>query len=714
MGDITDHSSGADDGLFVDAAAGLEGRLELLEAVVVNANDAVVVTASGEAGDQKIVFVNPAFTTMTGYEFDEVVNRHPRLLVGPRTDLETQNRLRAAVERRVPTRVELLQYRKDGSTFWVENSVSPISAGERRVRYIVSVQRDITDRKQSEDALRLSEERLEALLVHTEDIITVLEADGTVRYSNPAAGERLGLTTSANGTSAMELVHHEDRDVVVAALRSAVMNRGSTERVEFRLRYADGEWHHVEAFANNCLDEPSVHGIVVTLHDITERKLFEGELSRRALHDQLTGLPNRALLLDRLQHALDATARSDSTVAVLFMDLDRFKLLNDSMGHHAGDELLGAVAARLQASVRPGDTVARFGGDEFVVLCPEVSGPLQAEVIAERVLAGLEAPFDIGGAEVYAGASIGVSLPGDDSADPASLVRDADAAMYRAKDLGRGRVELFDGEMRARSLKRLRFETELRRATERNEFVVHYQPQVAINDGRLIGMEALVRWQHPELDLVPPGSFIPIAEDNGLIIQIGAWVLREACRWRVEAPVGDETVIWVNVAARQISHPRLVDVIASALADSGLPASALGVEITESGLMAEDGAIETLRDLKEVGIRIALDDFGTGYSSLGYLTRLPVDTLKVDQSFVARLGGSADAVAVLQAVLGLGRSLGLDVVAEGVETEEQLRTLGAMGCFAAQGFHIARPWPGPAAFDEITRRWPASRVSHAG
>ncbi len=685
-------------------AAPLEGRLELLEAVVLNANDAVVVTETDEQGEQRIVFVNPAFTAQTGYDTGEVVGRHPRLLVGVETDLEAQLRVRSAVESGRPATVELVHYRKDGTQFWVENALSAIRAGEDQVRYVVSVQRDISDRKAAEVAIRESEERLEALLMHTSDIITVLEADGTVRYSNPNAGEMLGLVPGeANGTSAMELVHHEDRERVIAALTRAVTTRGPAEAVEFRLRYADGAWHHVEAIANNCLDD-AVAGIVVTIHDITERKEFERELSHQALHDLLTGLPNRALLLDRLEHALVASRRKETTVAVLFMDLDRFKLLNDSFGHHQGDRLLQEMATRLQERIRPGDTVSRFGGDEFVVLCDDVAGPLEAVVIAERVLSTLNQPFALEGVEVFAGASIGVSVAAGDEATADALVRDADAAMYRAKDRGRGRVELFDDRMRAQAIQRLRTETELRRAVEGEQFVVHYQPLFRIDGPRsLVGIEALVRWNHPRLGIVPPASFIPVAEENGLIVPIGAWVMRQAAQDRVAAPIAEDVVMWVNVSARELSDPALLPNVDAALAASGLPAATLGLEITETGLMEEaDVAVDVLAELKSRGVRLALDDFGTGYSSLGYLTRLPVDTLKVDRSFVSRLGEDDGASAVLHAVLGLARSLSLSVVAEGVETEEQLAVLIEMGCNSAQGFLLARGGPAPGVWESFS------------
>ncbi|HUQ40148.1 MAG TPA: EAL domain-containing protein [Acidimicrobiales bacterium] len=672
----------------------LQDMLRLMENVVLHTNDAVMVTQELAGGDQQIAFVNPAFTLQTGYSADEVVGRHPRLLIGPRTELSAQLKLRDAVAERRPVTVELLHYRKDGTSFWVENSVSPLDL--EGPPFTVSVQRDITDRKTAEQALQHSEQRLETLLGHTADIITVIEADGTVRYSNPAAGRLTGLTEDFNGTSSLELIHPDDRDTVVRALiRQAEVGQSDPtdlDRVEFRLRYADGTWHHVEALVNNCLDHPAVRGLVVTVHDVTERKVFEAELRRQALHDHLTGLPNRSLLLDRLSHALGRGRRKGTTVAVLFLDLDRFKVLNDSMGHHVGDRLLGAVAARLEEVVRPGDTVARFGGDEFVVLCEDVTGEVEALTVAQRLLDTLQSPFVLDGAEIFVSASIGITLPVGDDTLPESLIRDADAAMYRAKERGRARVELFDQAMRLRAMERLQIESDLRRALERGELELHYQPMVALADRSVVGVEALLRWNHPTRGMVGPDDFIPLAEETGIILPIGAWVLEEACRWRIGAPLPDEARVWVNMSARQLAQPDLVSQAAELLRRTGAPASQIGLEITETVLMEDPMAcIAILGELRGLGFSLALDDFGTGYSSLGYLTRFPIDTVKVDRSFVAQLVEDRGTRAIVTAVIGLTHTLGMDVVAEGVETDAQLSSLRGLGCDVGQGYLFAKP-----------------------
>ena len=441
-----------------------------------------------------------------------------------------------------------------------------------------------------------------------------------------------------------------------------------------------------------------------------ERRRTEERLRHTALHDGLTGLPNRALLLDRLAHALRRGSRSGEPVALFCLDLDNFKVVNDSLGHRAGDDLLRAVGARLHDVVRPGDTIARFGGDEFAVLC-EAVGEAEAVQIGERLVQALGPPFDIEGAPRFTRASAGlvVAAPGGGRA-PEDLLADADAAMYRAKERGRGRCELFDTDLRTRLTARLRIEEDLHNALEHDpaQFAVVYQPIFRLSDRALYAVEALVRWHHPLRGVVAPVEFIPVAEDSGAIVTLGEHVLRAACRQLAEWRRGggaDRVRLSVNVSARQVGTPGMAEMVARALRDSGLPANVLALEITE-GLLLDDstGTHETLRALRAMGIRLVLDDFGTGYSSLGYLMRHPVDALKIDRSFVAALGadGHGDG-AIVQAIVGMARALGMTTVPEGVETEAQLARLTAMGCDLGQGFHLGRPLP-PAGIPALLPR----------
>jgi diguanylate cyclase (GGDEF)-like protein/PAS domain S-box-containing protein len=449
-----------------------------------------------------------------------------------------------------------------------------------------------------------------------------------------------------------------------------------------------------------------------------ERKTFEDRLAYQAQHDPLTGLPNRVLFVEFLTLALARARRRQSTSAVLFLDLDRFKIVNDSLGHDAGDELMQQLSTRLCAALRPGDTVARFGGDEFTVLCEDLSvadAKGQAIDVARRLLEVIEAPVELRGEDQHLSASIGIAIAGPVDS-PETLLRDADAAMYRAKSAGKGRWELFDEEMRSSARLRLETENALHRALERNELRNFYQPIVDISSGTCAGAEALVRWQHPERGLVAPDSFIDLAEESGLIVPLGRWVLEEACRqlmeWREAGQVSESFTIAVNLSARQLAQPDLVQQVADALERTGAPAERIFLEITESVLMAET-SVDAMVALRELGVRLSIDDFGTGYSSLGYLRRFPVDTVKVDRSFVDGLGTESEDSAIVAAVVSLGHALGLSVVAEGVETERQLAELRALRCDRAQGFWFAPPQSADVFASVIasSQRWQSAVVT---
>jgi diguanylate cyclase (GGDEF)-like protein len=451
-----------------------------------------------------------------------------------------------------------------------------------------------------------------------------------------------------------------------------------------------------------------------------ERHRAGDRLAQQALHDPLTGLPNRALVMDRLSQALARAHRRESSLAVFFLDLDRFKVVNDGLGHSAGDELLVAVASRLRSVVRPADTVARLGGDEFVVVSEDVPDGAHAATLARRIADVLNVPVTVAGREVPVTASIGMVLADRDHDTPESLVRDADVAMYRAKERGRARCELFDTTMRDRVTERLETEGALRRALEREELCVVYQPEFSLRDGSLVGVEALLRWEHPERGLLRPSQFLPLAEDTGLIVPMGTWALAEACRqasaWRDTHGDLGSLVVWVNFSARQLMQPDIPDIVADIVQRTLGDPSHLGIEITESVLMDDiDAAGSALRRLKQLGVQLAIDDFGTGFSSLSYLKQFPVGVLKVDRSFVRGLETDADDGAIVRAVIGLAHSLGLVAVAEGVKTAEQLRTLRLWGCDVAQGYHLGEPADALAidevlrANDEVTRR---RRVRH--
>jgi diguanylate cyclase (GGDEF)-like protein len=428
----------------------------------------------------------------------------------------------------------------------------------------------------------------------------------------------------------------------------------------------------------------------------------EERLAHQSSYDPLTGLPNRTLFMNRLEQALLSASRQRDAVAVLFLDLDGFKVINDTLGYASGDELLAGVAGRLAASVRAGDTIARFGGDEFTVLLEGITHQDDAIRVAERITEELRMPLALGGREVFVTASIGIAVNGTGQERPDDLLQHADVALHRAKGAGRSRRIVFSPEMNTNTIERLDLETDLRRAVERGELRVHYQPELDLAAGRIVGMEALARWQHPLRGLISPAEFIPMAEETGLILPIGWWVLEQACRqarrWQAQHPHGPTLVMSVNLSARQFQHPDLVGQVARVLRRTRLEPAYLRLEITETVVM--DGAesiIETLRRLKALGVQLAIDDFGTGYSSLAYLKRFPVDVLKVDKSFVDGLGQDPEDTAIVRAVITLAKSLGLRVTGEGVETSEQMTQLRAMGCDLAQGYYFARPLTSEAA-----------------
>ncbi len=565
-----------------------EERLRLLESVVINAHDAVLITEAEpvDSPGPRIVYANAAFTRSTGYELHEIIGLTPRILQGPETALASLERLKAALHAWEPIEVELLNYRKDRTPFWVELSIVPVADESGYFTHWVSVQRDVTDRKAAEEA----------------------------------------------------------------ATRA-----------------------RVDEAANAALEY-------------------------RAFHDELTGLRNRAYMNDRVQTSLDQLRDGNGRrFAVLFFDLDRFKIVNDGLGHRVGDLMLIEFARRLEGSIRPQDTLARMGGDEFVCLLE--SEDLQDVVaIAGRILTSLRAPIRLAGRELFASTSIGIAIVDERYKSGAGVFRDADTAMYRAKKNGGMRFELFHETMHERALATLRVQMDLRGAIDRDEFRLYYQPLVSLDDGRAYGFEALLRWQHPEQGLIGPAEFIPIAEETGMIVAIGTWVLHEACRsmrmWHVTTPEHERLSLSVNVSSRQLCDPKFFFELEQTLAASGLDPKTLQLEITESIFLEHaQTAREVFDRVRALGVRIALDDFGTGYSSLSYLEQFPIDTLKIDQSFVARLLTTRATREIVRLIVGLARALEMDVVAEGVEEPEQWEALRQFGCASAQGYLFSRPVP---------------------
>jgi diguanylate cyclase (GGDEF)-like protein/PAS domain S-box-containing protein len=551
----------------------------------------------------------------------------------------------------------------------------------------------------SESATRLlgsSERFFRALAANSSDAVVVIGADGVIRTESAGAAGLLGRTgTPLAGSALFDVVTDEDRGAAQEVFADALRVPGEVMAAELRVRQDDDAEVWLSVRVVNMTGDPDVGGVVVNLHDITARKHAEEELAHRAFHDSLTGLANRALFHNRVEHAIRRAGRTGVDPAVLYLDLDGFKNVNDSLGHGAGDVLLREVARRLRGAVRPGDTVARLGGDEFAVLIEESSrAGAEAEVVAERILQALATPVDVGTRTVRVTASIGIAI-GDADRSRSALLRNADVAMYRAKANGKDRAVRYEPAMRVEAVERVRLESDLYTALARNEFHLVYQPVVELESERVVGFEALLRWQHPTLGLITPDRFIPIAEESGLIVPIGAWVLAEACRtgarWQ-RRDGGRLLHMSVNVSGRQLASAELVGEVARALREADFDPALLVLEMTETSLVRDPvAAAARLRELRTLGVRLAIDDFGTGYSSLSYLRQFPVDILKIDRSFIDTISEPGKVPAIIRGLLELSRTLGLETVAEGIELELQRDQLRDEHCELGQGFLFARP-----------------------
>jgi diguanylate cyclase (GGDEF)-like protein/PAS domain S-box-containing protein len=550
-------------------------------------------------------------------------------------------------------------------------------------------------KEEAETSMRASEDRFRSLVQNSTDTTLVMGPEAVILYASPATMSLLGRSPEdVVGLLATDLVHPEDRDRVEVQLSSLLLTAAVTEPIQFRMDHVDGSYRYAEAVVSDLRDNPSVGGYVANLRDITERKEAESQLAHAALHDPLTGLPNRTLILDRADQMLVRARREYRPVAALFVDLDNFKDINDSLGHDAGDKVLQAVAARFVGILRASDTVGRLGGDEFVVLTEGASLGAGPEMVAERLHATLREPFRLEGyATVPLSVSASIGVAGGQRNSAHELLRDADIALYRAKALGKNRSALFQPEMQTAVLDRIEIEADLRSALADDQFFLLYQPVFDLDHVSVSGVEALLRWRHPTRGVVSPDHFIPMLEDSGLIVDVGHWALIEACRQAAEwHGRGHRLSMSVNVSMRQLEVPAFVDHVRGALDATGLDPRSLVIEITESTLMRDaDATVRRLREIKDLGVHVAIDDFGTGYSSLAYLRQFPVDALKIDRSFIAAMADSPESSALIHTLVELGRTLGLETLAEGIEDDEQLLKLQQEHCDRGQGFLFSRP-----------------------
>lgn len=564
-----------------------------------------------------------------------------------------------------------------------------------RIAGVIGTITDVTAYKETERALEASEARFRVLTESGLDLISVLAADGVILYQSLALKHLLGYDPAETiGRNVFELVHREDAEAARAAFARIVETRQFREPLEFRIRHRDGQWRTFESLGTNCIENPHIRGVVFNSRDVTDRKAIQARIQHLAYHDNLTGLPNRGLLQDRLAHSIARAERAGRKVAVLFIDLDNFKNINDTLGHDVGDELLREVAGRLAGCVRAGDTIARQGGDEFIVLLDNLDDGRGASVVAQKILNALRAAFALGGTEQHVSGSVGIAVFPEDGRDAQTLMKNADTAMFHGKGVGKNTYQYFTAQMNIAVKRRMTLESALRRAVLQKDFVLNYQPQVNLETGEIIAVESLVRWKTEDSGTVMPGDFIPLAEETGLISEIGEWVLREACRQNKEwqdrglAP----RRMAVNLSARQFTDKAFLDTVTRVLQDTGLDPRWLELEITESQVMRQtEGMILLLNRLSEMGVHLAIDDFGTGYSSLSYLKRLPVRSLKIDQSFIRDITVDPNDAAIVVAIINMARSLDLETIAEGVETAGQLALLRSKGCRVGQGFYFSAP-----------------------
>ena len=664
--------------------------------------------------DGVVRWFNRGAECVFGHAAEEIIGQPVTLLMPERyRDLcvaGLHRYLRTGEARVVGGTIELVGLRSDGSEFPMEMSLG--ETHEEGARLFTGVIRDITERKRFEEALERLSRQHELVLNSAGEGIFGLDLHGNATFVNPAAARMTGWDAEELLDRPLhDVLHHTKPDGTPypseeCPIYAAFTTGDAHSRDDEVFWRKDGTKFPVEYTSTPIVEDNRIVGAVVTFKDVTERKALEEQLQHQAFHDPLTGLPNRALFIDRLEHALARGGRQANRVAMLFADLDNFKVVNDSLGHNAGDQLLVAVAQRLKDGLRPEDTAARLGGDEFTVLVENVENVGDAIRIAERIAEILQPPFAFEGQEVFVTASIGITLSSSAQDRAEDLLRHADLAMYRAKHKGKARYEVFEPSMNINALARLGLENELRRALELGEFKVYYQPVVALESYKIAGVEALVRWEHPKRGVLLPEEFLSIADEIGLILRIGQGVLRAACNqarvWQEQYPSAPRLTVSVNHSPRQLFRPELV---AEILGDTQNDPGSLQLEITE-GAMTSNGAQSaagTLQNLKGLGVQLAIDDFGMGYSSLSYLKRFPVDLLKIDRSFVRGLGQDTDGASkdaeIVSAMIDLTHALGLEVIAEGVETAEQLAWLRDMGSDFAQGNYFSEPLPSEALSD---------------